>query len=678
MKKTLLSVALLVALVGCSGARKKADPEPNADAPDIQAGAQRWVGGALFLPRDTPVVIEGRLDRVLDAGARLKQWVLDEPAMLGEDGEETARAIELAWAGISTYIGADPLTPRAWTSRGVDVSRPVFVAAYPIGENERQFVRAVDAQLRAELGVPPGGSIGTALRTLVATAGSLPEGANARVLRAVEGRRPLGGLRVVVPVTTPVDFLATVAGFAEGMGFEKFPPELAADLKVTPLERAYWSDSSIPGLAVRIEGSHAIVDVLFPAFFGGVLTARDPEQHMREVYDDLRFVLDDVGAGRPRAPRAPDDPVVGVSFDQPRTADLVRLRGYREALQSLQTARAEKRDALLLASLLRSVAEADAWEVGSKDLTGLSYSVRTGSAESNEVARLVMTLFGRKDLPALGPATSHPSLGVHDHSASLAVTFDPMYSDAWKAWFVGETTTALGALDPALIATPRIGLPGARVFALLFASIGDRAALAELSQTFAAGVAELYGIRHLETVVLTSDVEDFRQHPRLVVAAVFDPRDDLVVRTQAVLDYTLAVAIHAFDGPDEIPRTPAPSADTTHAVIVDGMPPLHYRLAGGPTAPYLLIGVGITSEELDAQLETMTTTQSEPHVLLGRIEPVALLSWLRLDDADLFDPIDPNILAQRLGPVILQFAPDRAGTSNTVSLDLILEKPPKL
>lgn len=688
MKRFVWLVFFVVLVGACSGARKKNDPEPTAPgAPEIQSGAQQWTGGALLLPLETPVVVEARLDRLLDAVSRLKDWVLAEPAMLGEDGEETARAIELAWAGVATYLGTDPLTSQAWTSRGIDVSRPIFVGAYPVGETERQFVRAVDAQIRTELGAPPGAPVAKQLQTLVATAGELPEGANARILRAVEGRRPLGGLRIVVPVTTSIDFLATVASFAEGMGFQRFPPEIAADLKITPLERAYWSETSVPAMAVRVEGSHAVVDVLFPAFFGGALHNRAPDEQVRAIYEDLKLVLADVPSGRPRAPRAPDDPAFAVTFDQPRTADLVRLRGYRQALQSLQTARADKRDALLLEGLVAASAEGDAWAVGAEDLTGLSYALRLGGPESRELGRVVMTLFGRTDLPALPPVPRHPSLGIQEHSAGLAVTFDPMYSEAWKTWFVGPTTRALSALEPEMIATPRIGLPGFRVLALLFASVGDRGALTELSRTFAEGVAELYGVRHVEMVALTADVADFRQHPRLLLAAVFDPDDDLAVRSQAVLNYTVAASIQAFGAPqppeggppnEEIPRSPAPAANATHAVVADGLPTLLYRLSEDSKTPFMLIGAGVTPEELEAEMEAMRTRQSEPHVLSGRIEPVALLNWLRLDDADVLEPLDANILAQRLGPVVIQLAPQESRGTRTVTLEVSLGRPPKL
>jgi hypothetical protein len=669
--------ALLLAMsvgVGCSAKASKPTPPPTVETEPPPTGTERWSGGALLLPAESPAVVEARLARLLDATRRLKDWVVAEPAMLGDDGEETVRAIEVAWSSATAYLGVDPTDDQAWIDRGVDPTRPIFAGLYPIGEEGRRFLTSVDATVRQELGIRAGQPIGPSLRALEETSDSLPEGTNSRILRSVSDQHPTDGFRLVIPLSSSTEFMTTISSFAEGFGYRRFPPDLAASVDVSPMERAFWStEPGAPAFAVRLEGSHAMVDVLFPRFVGGALSAPDPVEDLEAMYVDLGDALRTMKPGRPDAPRAYDQPSLAVSFDQGEMGDYVRLRGYLESLDALQSSSAGKRDAALLESLRRTAAQAQAWSVGAGRLTGSSIAAHIGSSGSGPIGRLSLSLFGGGGLPGLEAARRFPTLGISERSASIGVTVAALRDPSWRKWFAGDVAGELDAMDFEVDPVASI-FPAVRAAIVAFGAVGDQ----EIRSTLFGGFDELLRqvdeVERAEIVSLTPDISGQKGRPRLLVAFVLgddDPREATTYLREIVVD-----RVADYNGVSNVGELPPVVAGSTETIQLEGAT-VHYRLDTVEPA-VVLFGVDVDIQTLENELTAMRTRQSAPVVVAGRLEPISMVSWFQTDDPELFDPIDPNILAQRLGPVTLQFAPRRGDDASAITIDVELAAPPKL
>lgn len=674
MKRT-LHLLLIVALVGvgCSSKATKPAPVTTAKKAPLPAGTQTWSGGALLLPAGSPAVVEGRLAELLDAARRLKTWVVAEPAMLGEDGEETVRAIEMAWSGATAYLGVDPTDDQAWIDRGVDPTRPFFAGLYPISDDDRRFLTSVDSTVRTALGIAPGTPVGPTLRALEQTGDALPEGTNADILRAVSEQHPTGGLRLVIPMSSSTEFITTVSSFAEGLGFRRFPPELAAEVEVSPMERAFWSpDAGVPAFAVRTEGSHALLDVLFPRFVGGTLTETDPVEDLEAMYEDLGDALRAMKPGRPHAPRAYDQPAIAVSFDQRQMSDYVRLRGYRDSLDALRQSSAGKRDAALLASLRRTSAQAQAWDVAAGQLNGSTLAAHVGSRSSRRIGRFTMSLFGRPSLERLRTSGRLPSLGIGDRSASLGVTVSALRDERWRTWFAGDVAADLDSMDFEVDPVASI-FPAVRAAVVAFGAVGEPEIRSTLFGGFEELLQQVEEVERAEFVSLTPDISR-QSHPGLLVAAVLNPDEPQQATTflrEIVVDRV--ARRYGVEGPSTLPPVVAGSTET---IEMDGTT-VRYRL-DSVDPPIALFGVDVDEQTLETELTGMRSRSSSPVVVEGRLEPISMLSWIRTDDPDLFEPVDPDILAQRLGPLTLQFAPRPGENAEAVTIDVTLESPPEL
>lgn len=666
-------LAAVSIVVACSGAAKPAKPtSPAPSAVQPQPGAQGWTNGGLQLPADTPAVFVGRLDQVLDAASRLKSWITAEPAMLGPDGARNVRTLETGWAAATAYLGVDPLLERAWLDRGIDPSRPLYVGLYPTQIDGQRFVASVEATVREGIGLPPGKAVAPSLRTLAQTGGELPEGTNSSILLAVADSRPLGGLRAVVPISSRTNFMTTVKSFADGMGFRPFPEGLTNGAKQA-IDAALWSPTVSSAFSIRFEEDHALLDVLFPPFLGGPRTSTEPSEHLAAVFSDLQRALAELPAGRPLAPAPSGNPALAIAFDQGAMGDLVKLRGYRAGLESVQSAGADRRDIELTASLLAVSAEAELWTVAASSLTGTTFQLDVEPQNSAEVGDVSMTMFGRRDLPALDSVHSTTSLGVAHRTAAFGVDFATLRESGWNKWFDEGGARQLAEVVFEPVSPADAILPGLRVAAIALSSVGHQENATVLSEELGATLQELESVSRLEVVGLTPDVGDYRQPPRFLCAAVMDgssrPADLIDVQS------ALAGTLLAWFEPAEFATLPPLQSGVTMSVLMDELP-IHQHLIHGKQ-DVVVFGIGMDAASFESEVAGLSH-EKRLTVVEGRVEAVALLSWLRADDTALFEPIDANILAQRLGALTLRYESVRVHGSNGLTVKLELEAPPKL
>ncbi len=658
-------VVLFLLSFGCSGAPPK-PTTPESQPPSIPSGAESWAGSALLLPAGSPAVAVAELAEILDAVGRLKAWLVAEPQMLGEDGETTAQMVELMWRGFAAQLGTDPLDPMAWSARGVDVTRPILLGAYPLDEESQRWVNAVGSSVRGELDLGPGVS---PLATLVAAEDPgtvFGEGANARVARSVAGMMPLKGVRVVVPVTNVDDFLASTDKFAEVFEFQRLSNEVSAGLGVGGVTRVYVADGALSAFAVRMHGNDAVLDVLLP-LLGGPFS---PEVR----WDYLKRGLQ-LPAGRPAAPRSVDDFSVSLSFDQAGAARLVRALRYSDRLGAIADAGVGQRDQLLGGVVMEVEAEALAWEVASDELTGYTVGLELPSRNESEIARFSTTIFGARDLPLLPRVAPRPSLGVQDRSAAVSVALQSMRSPSWGRWFDDGTLGELGALEISFIADVHFILPGLRTMTLLLALSGEKDAHSEIGSGYGPTVRHLLGIEQVEVVTLDPAVRE-GEYPRVVMLAA------LGADASAEADNAMKAVLSAYQLRWEVERPEAPleleaAEKSTQLLTFEAAPPLRYRIVESEGEKFLVAGVGIDDATFESELEGLATKRGEEHVISARVEPIALVGWLQ-DSLRSLDQIDVDILAQRLGPLLVSFSPVTAGESRAVSLDIVLQSPLEL
>lgn len=665
-----LCAAVVLGTLSC--AQRPAPVRAEPAATPVQPGAQGWSDGALLLPAGSPAVVTVRLEAMLEAARRFKTWVLAEPAMLGPDGENLARTIDRGWLAATAYMGVDPLMARAWTERGVDPARPIHVGFYPVEPQGARFASAVDNILREELGLAPGAPVSSSLRQLVAVGGQLPEGTYARITRSLATANPVRGVRAVIPLAGRDDFLNTAGAFIAGLGFTEFSHEV----RTSERELCFSSESGLAALSIRVVEGHAVVDALLPPFGrrpGGTAPAA---ADLKLLHARLQEALTLIPSGRPHAPTPAVSSAIAVSFDQLGTADLVRLMRYEATLEEVGRNATQRRDAELLLGLDAARAEVDAWQVGGRTVTGTTFELIVPPPGAPRIGTAAMTLFGRKDLPVVDTSRVAPTLDLPRRNIALAVDLGVLRSDGWQAWFAGETGVAVHELE---VGDGPLSsyIPWIRASTLLLSNLGDPPSAKGVAADVAEVVAELDSVARIEVVGLGRDLAELRRVPRLLIGVTLEGSGDAAATSQsqsAILGGLAAL----FGELDDVPTTIAPALEpgVTIATPIGETVVAQHLKAGSPAA--LILGIGLTPEELDVEIAAMGAVRRVEGAVAGRLEPIALLSLLRGDDAAFLDPIDLDILAQRLGALTLTYGTPAQMPTPAMRLELSLEAPPRL
>lgn len=666
--KACLVVIVTIGVTACSN-RPAAEP-PLITPPSMPAGAERWQEGALLVPAKSPAVITARIDLVLDALTRLKAWLVAEPEMFGEDGPRIVRTIETGWAAATAYLGVDPLLDRAWMERGVDPSRPIFVGAYPVQRDGRRVVSVVETVLREDLAIPPGDPVAPSLRRLHYEGGSLPQGTHARVMRALEETTPLIGVRVVVGVTSGSEFLTTATSFAEGFGFRVFPNALVADRR----GHLFWSETEVSAMSIRLAGDWAVLDLLFPAFDSGNGTPAAKNEQLAALIASLDRAMEEVPSGRASAPAPPGEPTLSISFDQASMSQFVRVVGYKDDLEAVQTVSTTRRDADLLELLLDTASDAESWDEASDRLTGTTFHVDVNPVGADTFGLAQMTLFARSGLPALDTASTRPTLQLSKRSSALGVDLDMLRQPTWSAW-VGESINESTHDQQFDAPTPttdifsvlrRMALSAMNFEELEFSPYDEGSPIRLLSR--------IDGLQRMEFVGLGPQLPDLEKSPEVLVAAVLEP--GATGETVAKLQQGLREALAAWTGLESDPVF-EPLVPGETSVVQFAHLPIQQHMTDG-TTPTVLFGIGVAESEFRREIGPLVTPRLVDGALHARIGPIALVSWLRDDGGKIAGDLDADILSQRLGALSLRCSGIQLGDTNAMSIEVALEVPADL
>lgn len=681
-------VALAALLISCGGSGEKPSPglaEQEA-ASAMLPGTAAWNHGALKLPEGTPAVLQGRLDRLGEGAVRLKNWLIADPAMFGEDGESLVRDIEVYWAFALGYFGGEIDDPMVWRKRGIDPERAFYAGVYPVGPQGMEFLKAADDSIRTTLGAE--GSESTLERLLsVEELGeaATPTGFNGELQRSVQGFAPLLGIRFVVPVAEPTSFGRTFLGLMDGLELRQEHDAAGAqvDSEAGSTVRIFSNDGDFPVIRLEVDAQHAVVDLVTAPV--DVSTAARRDSDGQQAMAAMLRARHSFPSGRPAAPAPLDDPALTVSFHQPEMARLSRLRRYRRSIASALKISASERDAAVLEGLIRAERLASNWWDEELGFSGLTYTLHLRPAASNRIASVEMTFTDSLEKPELVVRRPAAGLGVENRSVGASFDFAPLFAEPWQAWLGVEDP--LGRMELWGIADGDpldFFLTMPRNVALAAANVtegGVEVAAPGLGELLA---TELPNILRAEVAATSPDLSSLATEPHLVTLFLIDGEagpEKVEVTARAARDFVITSTASLVDVDIETSKLPELTSGWS-VIELDGLPT--HRVSWTPgSAPQLLVTVGLEESESEAELEAVVdgSADERDEVVFLHVRPSALVELISADEAGAIEPIgpiNPPMLAQRLGPLLGWVKPRQGQDSRSIQFVFELQRPPKL
>lgn len=677
-----------------------------------QPGAASWHGDALELPKDSPLVFSTRPNEFLSSARALRDWITAEPAMFGERGERLVTRFEQFWQMFQGQMGMDPLSEQAPRRFGLDLQRPIYLGLYPASSGQgATFLDAIESTLRRKLELEPGESTTQALTAMESGDRPIPSGLNASVLQAVESIHPRMGLRLVLPLQTPRDFIHRFERMVDALEYtapdgaraDRAKREDPVEDPSLPISRTYVDPGSQwPALELNVRATHATVDVLFRPFSTRPTAVDEDEPEARRALAEAIGNLTEThGPGRPAAPRPDPEGMLTLSADQATGARNVRLNGYKKILETLRNAGVQKRDDMLVRGFSRIGKLARAWEETGRQLSGVSYQLQGNVPEgpADQIFSLSMTVFGADAGPRPRAETRGAGLDVEDRGFALSMALPPLFDDLWRDWLMLDDPKALVGQNSGSDLVPMMsGLLAPRNFALFLVNVEP-----ELTKLLPDATETLYEMRgQLERIeIATAGAEPgaLRLDPKLVALLSIDPETDLKQR-RAILESMRPIVADLMKptgteepGQDESkedesaenePETSLPDLREGTLELVPELGEylpnrlMYYAQIGGPK-PYIMLMSGLDKETAQREIDRIGGSgPNAGRLFYARLEPTTFTSALTAFDPDLLEPLDAGILAQRLGPLEVTISPAFDDNVRQLRYTITLKQPPEL
>jgi hypothetical protein len=687
--RRLVCVAAALAAAGPVGCKNNAADEEIKEAAAkaaLNPGAERWDGGALGLPAGSPVVVSARTGEVVRALDALYEWIVSEPAMLGADGEDKARALANLRETARTSLEMDLLDEAAWEGLGLDTARPMHLGLYPLSAASQKLTAQLEGAARAHLGAAEGDSLEDALAKWE-EAGSEPGLHKALVALERAAPEERSGARVILPIDDEAQLLSSIDRAATQLQWRA-----AFSGSGQPLRRVFYEDDQGWIATARVQGDTLHVD-LFGATREDGLAKGSPAERVREVAE---AALTARPAGYPAAPAAPGLPALAASLDQRGVSAWLRYSGVRLALERAKQSATSERDAEA-ARQLRSMARGlKYWDAGEPNLTGMTYGMLIGG-DGASGARLVggeMTLFGKRGLALPAQPKALASLSVGDRALGASLTASFLFGEDWRAWIGVEDTENLlefGDTDGPVGTASMLGsLP--RNLAMLVSNF--ESTLARETALESVPIHQQRDrIERIEFATTGLSLSGFLLQPQYVALVTIKPEVEPVDRdaVSGSLRSTIAAFAKLEPGEDE-------EASTEEEVsLLDSLRPLEpgkvarfdakqlpevtYFYERDASAPFIMIGNNLTEAELLAEVERARdkpTGEAMARSVYLRAEPVGLVELWSTFRPQQTETINLNVLAQRVGPITLTVdASEREGTG-ALRYALELLRPPRL
>jgi hypothetical protein len=709
-------------VTGCATGSKADGQTATAMTKQAKPGAQGWSEHALLLPKESPIVVMAQLDQLLIALDDTWDWVVAEPAMLGDNGEQIVAFLKGERRKLTGAEGLDPLSPEAWIDLGIDVSRKIYVGSYPVtDEDSVAVIEAVQEVIREAMGLDEDGDVESALTAASVLSGDEPLRIYSDVDQALGELDPLAGFRVVVPLADRDAFLSSLDSFLADLELSRVEATETIRGQADAVELFVAPDLDFQVIMVRVRGDTATVD-----FLQEPMGARGPsistDRVEKRAVERAERLVEQFPYGRPSAPLPANEPVAGVAVDQKGAAQFAQIRGIRKALREARGAGLKERDARFTYNLFRAFESAKNWTVASNRLTGLSYGLFVG--ESDRLLRLGIDLYGEGLDEPLRSSNSNADIDLSERSIAASVDLEPMVDEEWQEWIgVKNPLSVLEGFDAIDFDATLFALSFPRSLAILFTNaekvfenrlpawadpLYEQRDLLSRLDVASAGMnirgmrltPKVVGVLTLESGLDAEQVDALGESMATALANLSTRAMDLQSRTEADGGEGEADSeAEADDGglpelaqptpraeqsePEPERLQPAPlQRGTLAALEVDGKTPgdVRYFWRHDGDHPYLFFSYGLSAKEAGSEHEQVTASDSVSRegIMLFRSEPVAIFSLMTFYQPDLFDPVDVGILAQRIGPLSFEVTPEVSDGVQRIRYDFVVGEPPTL
>lgn len=706
-----MSLLILAWSLGLGACRKNSTPD---DTPTQQVrvpppGAYAWDGAAAKLPARAPFVVVARPAAIMRAADDLYEWLIAEPAMLGPDGDGDERVRQLVniREGMSAEFGFDLLSLEQWASLGIDLEEPMYFAVAPLGPSSEEFIGRVEAELAERLDVAPD-EVKAALERYD---GEPMPRLYAELSESERATLGIGSVRLLFEVTDRASFFNGFDAFGEALEWEQIAP--GADSGIARLY-AWDLDGSYALVAVR----HSEEVFTLDATAVDELPSENREEAMREA---IREAIDVAGAGLPDAPRPIAEPECAAAMNQDGVSKLIRHATFTEALDRASLVSAQERDSELLLQLIDAYRGGTAWDVGADGLSGLTYEFHVGgnTERGERLMSTEMALFGQKGAKA--PGARAPDATLAPPARAIGLSLDPalISGESWKAWLGVEAASKLfySGEDEGGISSDFgeiFGLP--RNILLLIANV-DELLRREGFVDFIPIYNQRAKITRVETVIPGLDLTGFMRSPRVLTMIAIDPalepieRDVVGAALRDTLYYMvdeeadgLAIDQEAVEGgaaPTE--EADGEEADGEEASVFEAAQPLTpgtlttfdvpeghplgsvpYYYMRDTEEPFIVFGWGIDKEAMRGEVDALRARLDAPidadvtRALYMRAEPVGLVQLASAYKPAEWSFIDLNILAQRVGPMLMSVHTGEPAGAPAIQYKFELMAPPSL
>lgn len=698
--------SMLFGVWGCpSSAPIKPTPAPTAQR--APAGALRWDEQARQLPARTPAVLTMRGSDLLHGIDALYDWVLEDADMFGADGEQIVQGLANVHDSFRSDWSFDPLTTRGWAAQGLDLKRPIYMALYPMSEAEERELLKLEGQLREELKIPGEDDLQEVLRRYSAKP---PEGLYAKLVQYNDKLKAQLGLRVIVPMEDE----AVLLGRLDAL-FEQGKFRVALSDSGRPLRRVFFKpDVGDMIVAVSVQGKDAILDVfpeLTPQVKPGALV-------VDEVKATVLAKLNQVKAGGPFAPMPLGRTAFSLSMDQRGVSMWLRYVAYTNALTKASTASSQRRDAALMEQLKAASKHVLGWDVGAAGISGVSYDLLL--SEGTRLVGLRTSLFGARALTLPEAAKPKVTLGLAQRALGFGLDGALLFGPAWQSWLGVNKATVLkqafdlGDDDEEEDEVEGSSEGGLRALSVLLSGVRNLVLLpvnlsAIVKTSVPIELSPLYTQREryarVEVATHGLNLSGFLAKPQLAVLITFAA--GLTDEQQDAAASALLHAVHDFDAKeakeanesqeieDDVKPADAPPAaplklaadqlTTLRLASPDAqfkeLRYLYKRRSADGAAGWMMVGLGLEDDALNAEIAALSTPSAEPEGLRPlylRVEPVGLVQLLSTYKPAQLAALDLNVLAQRLGPLLLSYEGVKEEGVGVVHATIELRRPPSL
>lgn len=716
----LMIACLSLTLLGGCPSSVKPKPDEAKAALVAPPGALRWDETARKLPARSPAVLTLRGSDLLHGIDQLYDWLVSDAEMFGPSGEQIVQSLANIHDGFRSEWSFDPLTTRGWASQGLDLKRPIYVGLYPLQRQDEQALRQAEAQLRQAFELGGDEELQETLRRWSRAA---PQGLYVKLAAAsLEGGSPFA-LRLILPMEDEAVILGRLDRLAE-----QFKLRSALSDSGRALRRIFF-DPEVGGqvIAISVEGKDAIID-LFPSLMPRV----EPGQPVIEVVRaKVLEQLAQAPAGAPFAPMPMGRTGMSLSMDQHGLSQWVRREAYTRALKEASLAASDRRDAELLRHLQEASQVILTWSPGTPGLSGISYDLLL--SEQERLAGLRVSLFGARALKL--PVAQPRQVSLELAQRSLGFGFDGalLFGAAWQGWLGVARATSLRDV----LTYDRSEARGEQLKTLstmtYMASVWRNLTLlpinaSALLRTMAPlEFLPLYAMREriarVEMATPGLDLSGFLAKPQVVTLITLQPgltpkeQDGVVASLMQTLndidpdvskdddDDEQGPQIEPKDGepkPDPEPKPKSEPKPDASPVSVQPVAPIktevYEDLKLAPTHPlkagryfykrasdlkaqgWLVLGFNMGAEELGQEVARIQKSSNlKPNdALYLRVEPVGLVQLLSTYTPPQLASLDLNVLAQRLGPLLLSYKPATEEGVQVIHATIELGRPPSL